>query len=325
MKCSEMYMIAWYEIAKRESGEINVAFAYLQLALSMAFVGINIPVGKVIVAHVPVFLFSELRFLIALLILLPLLRKRGEWKGTWRLNEGKTMFWQAYFGVFLFSVCMLYGVQYTSATSAGIITSTVPACIALFSFLLLKEKLKANKLAAIVLSVLGISLITFTSSMGGQSLFSMLGNLLVFLAVVSEALFTIFAKRVSGRVTPFQMTAVINTISFVLFLPFAIYDLGKISLAAISPSIWLLVIYYAVTASVLSFVLWYRGIAKVPASTAGLFTGVMPISAAIVSTVFLRESFTWLHAMGMLLVLVAIWTGTIPHKQRSVLPEQSDM
>jgi drug/metabolite transporter (DMT)-like permease len=241
MKYSEMYIIGCYEIAKRESGEINVAFAYLQLALSMAFVGINIPVGKVIVAHVPVF-FSELRFLIALLILLPLLRKRGEWKGTWRLNEGKTMFWQAYFGVFLFSVCMLYGVQYTSATSAGIITSTVPACIALFSFLL-----------------------------------------------------------------------------------FAIYDLGKISLAAISPSIWLLVIYYDVTASVLSFVLWYRGIAKVPASTAGLFTGVMPISAAIVSTVFLREAFTWLHAMGMLLVLVAIWTGTIPHKQRSVLPEQSDM
>lgn len=305
---------------------MDVAFAFLQLALSMAFVGSNIPVGKAIVEHVPVFLFSEMRFLIALLILLPLLRARGEWRGAWRLQEGKTMFWQAFFGVFLFSICMLYGVQQTSATSAGIITSTVPACIALFSFLLLKEKLKANQLVAIVLSVAGIALITLTTGGGGQqSLAGLFGNLFVFLAVISEALFTILAKRVSGRVTPFQMTAVINTISFVLFLPLAIYDLTKISLTLIPTSTWLLIVYYAITASVLSFVLWYRGVAKVPASTAGLFTGVMPISAAVVSALFLQEAFTWLHAAGMLLVLAAIWTGTVKRKDRSIGSHQLNL
>lgn len=197
--------------------------AYVQLALSMAFVGINISIGKEIVAHVPVFLFSELRFLIAILILLPLLASRGEWKTSWTREEGKVLFWQSFFGVFLFSICMLYGVQWTSATAAGIITSTVPACIALFSFWILKEKLQVNNMLAILLSVCGIAFITFTT--GGnveQSLASMLGNALVFLAVVSEALFTIFAKRLAGKITPFQMTAAINVISFVLFLPFAI-------------------------------------------------------------------------------------------------------
>lgn len=302
-----------------------MAFAFLQLALSMAFVGGNIPVGKAIVEHVPVFLFSEIRFLIALLILLPVLWYRGEWSGAWRKKEGKTMFWQAFFGVFLFSVCMLYGVQQTSATSAGIITSTVPACIALFSFLLLKEKLRANQLFAIVLSVAGIGLITFTSSMDGQSFAGMLGNLLVFLAVVSEALFTILAKRVSGRVTPLQMTVVINTISFFLFMPFAIHDLVYVSLTMIPLSVWLLMLYYSITASVLSFVLWYRGVARVPASTAGLFTGVMPIAAALVSVVFLNETFTLLHAAGMLLVLGAIWIGTITSKNSAAVPRQLDV
>lgn len=51
--------------------------AYIQLALSMALVGINISIGKEMVSYVPVFLFSELRFLIAILILLPLLALRG--------------------------------------------------------------------------------------------------------------------------------------------------------------------------------------------------------------------------------------------------------
>ncbi|WNF08199.1 MULTISPECIES: DMT family transporter [Brevibacillus] len=296
--------------------------SYVQLALSMAFVGINISVGKAIVEHVPVFLFLEFRFILAVIILLPLLSMRGEWKSSWRKEEGKTLFWQSFFGVFLFSICMLYGVQWTTATSAGIITSTVPACIALFSFLLLKEKIRSHQLVSILFSVVGIGFITFTGGAASVGWGAMFGNLLVFLAVISEALFTIFAKRLSESVTPFQMTAAINVISLILFLPFAIADLIKTDLTAVPFQIWLLMIYYAVTASVLSFVLWYRGVAKVAASTAGLFTGFMPVSAALVSVLFLGEQFTWAHGMGMLFVLGAVVAGTRSVEDQKVRVER---
>lgn len=292
--------------------------AYFQLALSMALVGINISIGKEIVAHIPVFLFSELRFLIAMMILLPLLSMRGEWKSSWSREEGTVLFWQSFFGVFLFSICMLYGVKWTTATSAGIITSTVPACIALLSFWILKEKLQRNSLWAIMLSVCGISLITFSGESRETSAVSMLGNLLVFLAVISEALFTIFAKRLSGRITPFQMTAAINGISFVLFLPFAIMEGLRFAWGSVPVNAWLLIVYYAVTASVLSFFLWYKGVAKVEASRAGLFTGMMPISAALIAVLFLGEAFTWFHAVGMLFVLGSIYIGTSSTKGREV-------
>ncbi|GIO08809.1 putative transporter YetK [Brevibacillus reuszeri] len=292
--------------------------AYVQLALSMAFVGINISIGKEIVAHVPVFLFSELRFLIAILILLPLLASRGEWKTSWTREEGRVLFWQSFFGVFLFSICMLYGVQWTSATAAGIITSTVPACIALFSFWILKEKLQVNNMLAIFLSVSGIAFITFTGGNVEQSFASMLGNSLVFLAVVSEALFTIFAKRLAGKITPFQMTAAINVISFILFLPFALWEGLRFEWGSVPASVWGLILYYAITASVLSFFLWYKGVAKVEASKAGLFTGMMPISAALVAILFLNEIFTWMHAIGMSLVLASIVVGTMRFQQKDM-------
>ncbi|MBW5467138.1 EamA family transporter [Brevibacillus formosus] len=284
--------------------------AYIQLALAMALVGSNISIGKEIVSHVPVFLFSELRFLLAIVILLPLLAMRGEWKTSWSREEGRVLFWQSFFGVFLFSICMLYGVQSTTATAAGIITSTVPACIALFSFWILKEKLQANSFVAIGLSVGGIGFITFTGSGGEQNWVSMLGNLLVFFAVVSEALFTIFAKRLSGKITPFQMTAAINVISFVLFLPFAIWESLRFDWGTVPANVWWLLVYYAFTASVLSFFLWYKGVEKVEASKAGLFTGMMPISAALVAVLFLNEAFTWMHGVGMILVLASILIGT---------------
>lgn len=142
------------------------------------------------------------------------------------------------------------------------------------------------------------------------------------MAVISEALFTIFAKRLSESVTPFQMTAAINVISLILFLPFAIPDLIKTDLTAVPFQIWLLMIYYAVTASVLSFVLWYRGVAKVAASTAGLFTGFMPVSAALVSVLFLGEQFTWAHGMGMLFVLGAVVAGTRSVEDQKVRVER---
>ncbi|GED71777.1 putative transporter YetK [Brevibacillus reuszeri] len=292
--------------------------AYVQLALSMAFVGINISIGKEIVSHVPVFLFSELRFLIAILILLPLLASRGEWKASWSREEGTVLFWQSFFGVFLFSICMLYGVKWTSATAAGIITSTVPACIALFSFWLLKEKLQMNNMIAILLSVCGIAFITFTRGAEEQSLLSMLGNTLVFLAVVSEALFTIFAKRLAGKITPFQMTTAINVISFVLFLPFAIWESLHFDWGSVPFSVWGLILYYAITASVLSFFFWYKGVAKVEASKAGLFTGMMPISAALVAIFLLNEIFTRTHAIGMSLVLASIFVGTMRIRRKEV-------
>lgn len=292
--------------------------AYVQLALSMAFVGINISIGKEIVAHVPVFLFSELRFLIAILILLPLLASRGEWKTSWTREEGRVLFWQSFFGVFLFSICMLYGVQWTSATAAGIITSTVPACIALLSFWILKEKLQVNNMLAIFLSVSGIAFITFTGGNVEQSFASMLGNSLVFLAVVSEALFTIFAKRLAGKITPFQMTAAINVISFILFLPFALWEGLLFEWGSVPAGVWGLILYYAITASVLSFFLWYKGVAKVEASKAGLFTGMMPISAALVAILFLNEIFTWMHAIGMSLVLASIVVGTMRFRQKDM-------
>lgn len=292
--------------------------AYVQLALSMAFVGMNISIGKEIVSYVPVFLFSELRFLIAILILLPLLASRGEWKTSWTREEGTVLFWQSFFGVFLFSICMLYGVQWTTATAAGIITSTIPACIALLSFWILKEKLQINNLLAILLSVGGIGFITYTGGATEQSLISLLGNFLVFLAVVSEALFTIFAKRLSKTITPVQMTAAINVISFILFLPLAVWEGLLFNWGSVPTSIWGLILYYAITASVLSFFLWYKGVAKVEASKAGLFTGMMPISAALVAILFLNESFTWMHAIGMSLVLASIFVGTVSIRKKGI-------
>lgn len=291
--------------------------AYIQLALSMCLVGINIAVGKIIIQSVPIFLFSDIRFIIASLVLVPMLFSQQDLKFKLTNKEWLMLFLQAFFGVFLFSIFMLYGVRYTSAISAGIITSTTPACIALIALLFLKEKLSRNNVIAICLAVLGIILISVSwENYAVASTDTLLGNVLIICAVVSEALFTIFAKPLSTKLKPLQMAAMVNLFGFILFIPFSVHQLLMMDIK-ITPFIWLLIIYYSLTASVLSFILWYRGITKVSANLAGLFTVFMPVSSAFCGVLFLHENLTIRHVAGIVMAMSAILIAvkkTVPEK-----------
>ncbi|WP_089283360.1 DMT family transporter [Anaerovirgula multivorans] len=277
--------------------------------LPLCLVGINIAVGKVISQSVPVFLFANIRFVIAAAILVPMVFMQKDRKFSLDPKDWMLLFLQSLFGVFLFSIFMLYGVRYTSAISAGIITSTTPACIALIAIFFLKEKLNLYNSISIALAFLGITLISIdVEGIVSPNSANMFGNALILCAVISEALFTIFAKQVSTKLKPLQMTAIVNVFGFLLFIPFSIYSLMTTRII-ITPRIWLLMIYYSLTASIFSFFLWFRGIADVPANIAGLFTVFMPISSAFVGIVFLHESFTTKQAVGMIFSIAAIYLG----------------
>ena len=66
------------------------------------------------------------------------------------------------------------------------------------------------------------------------------------------------------------------------------------------------IVYYGVFGTVGAYLLWYRGLSRVPASVAGVFTGVLPVSAVLLSYAVLREPFLWSHLIGMTCVLLAI-------------------
>lgn len=120
------------------------------------------------------------------------------------------------------------------------------------------------------------------------------------------------------------MAAMVNLFGFILFVPFSIHQIITINLR-ISPIIWVLIIYYSFTASVLSFILWYRGITKVSANIAGLFTVFMPVSSAFIGVIFLHENLTINHVIGIVLSITAIFIGIRnpnPKKQSKALTHQ---
>ena len=87
---------------------------------------------------------------------------------------------------------------------------------------------------------------------------------------------------------------------------FRSYEMFTTDLAAISLTGWITVIYYGTFVTVLAYLFWFAGITKVPASTAGVFTAVMPVSALTLSAIVLGEPLGWPQVVGCGCVLVGI-------------------
>lgn len=307
--------------------------AYLLLALSMALVGSYVALSKPLVAALPVFLLAWMRFGIgAVAMLLWLKAPPGEPVMTPATK--RLVFLESLLGNFLFSICMLYGVSMTSAVSAGVILSAIPAVVALMSWFFLKERISPRIWAAIACAALGIALFSLTKSEHANQLTRRLegdfgqktafwGNLLVFGAVVCEAAYAVIGKKLTGALGAKRISSLINLWGFVLMTPMGLFLAWSFDFGAVAVSTWLLLVFYAMAASVWTVWLWMTGLQTVPAAKAGVFTVMLPISAAAVGVLVLGERLTGVQLMAFAIALLGVLLATWPGRS-SVTPEGSN-
>ena len=281
--------------------------AYIQMTVAMLLIGSLFVVSKVIVQTVPVFVASFLRQFLAFLALAAWLYAQKSPMPTIERRDWGVLLIQGVVGIFLFSIFALYGLKFTQAIDANIITSTTPLSMMLIAVLLLGERLTARRVGALALALLGtlaINVLGTHESGARQSVW--LGNTLVVLAVLAEGVFFGFGKLLRSPISSAWLSLILTAIGSALFLPFALYSVATAELTQVPWTTWLLVLYSGVALTAFGVVLMNRGLKQVPASSASIFTALMPVSGVILSVIFLREPFHWYHALGMVLVLLAM-------------------
>ncbi len=307
---------------------VNRYFAFACLALSMTLVGSYVGLSKSLVAVFPVFLLAWLRFGMGGLAMLHWLRKPpGEPAMT--AQTRRLVFLESFLGNFLFSICMLYGVSLTSAVAAGVIMASIPACVALMSWAFLRERISARVWAAVAFAVLGIALVSLSKtelpprySIGpgadlpseSRSFLALWGNLLVMAAVLCEAAYAVIGKKLTGTLGPKRITSLINLWGFALVTPLGLWQASRFDFSSVPPATWLLLVFYALAASVWTVWLWMTGLKTVPAAQAGVFTVMLPISAAAVGVLWLGERMAPLQMLAFALALVGVLLATLPDK-----------
>jgi drug/metabolite transporter (DMT)-like permease len=292
------------------------AWAYASLAASMALVGSYVGLSKLLVAVFPVLLLAWLRFGIAAVAMAHWVRRRpGEPPLT--RHDRVLLFWESFLGNFLFSICMLYGVALTSAVAAGVTMAAIPAAVALLSWLFLGERITRRVAGAIACAALGIGLLALARPGEGAAAASPWGYALLLGAVVCEASYVVIGKRLSGHVPARRISALINLWGLALVTPFGLWQALSFDFAAVAVPTWGLLVFYAVAASMVTVWLWMKGLQHVPSSRAGVFTVMLPVSAALVGISVLGEPFGALHLAAFALALAGLLLATWPERGKA--------
>lgn len=294
--------------------------AYVCLAASMALVGSYVALSKPLVAAFPVFLLAWLRFGIGGLAMWRWLRKPAT-EPQLSARTRRLLFLESFLGNFLFSVCMLFGVSMTTAVSAGVVMSSIPAVVAVLSWLFLDERIGKRTTLGIVCAAVGIGLFsmqkvdvttqTETAAWLGLGL-QFWGNLLVFAAVVCEASYVVIGKRLTEGLGPKRISAIINLWGFVLVTPMGLWAAKAFDFSSITTPMWGLLIFYALAASVWTVWLWMTGLKSVPAASAGVFTVMLPVSAAAIGVLFMGETLTPVQMLAFGIALLGLVLATLP-------------
>ena len=298
--------------------------AYLCLALSMSLVGCYVALSKPLAAVLPVLLLAWLRFGIGGVAMLHWLKKPPN-EPPLTPQTKRLLFLESFLGNFLFTICMIYGVSLTDAVSAGVTMAAIPAAVAVMGWAFLRERVAPRTWVAVVCAVIGIALFPLSKpehaaqtsqALEGQNTPNMawLGHWLLMGAVVCEAAYTVIGKKLTASLGPKRITSLINLWGFVLTTPFGLYLAWDFPFATVGWGTWALLLFYALAACMWTVWLWMTGLKAVPAAQGGVFSVMLPISAAAVGVIALGESLTGLQVIAFGIALASVVLATLPSR-----------
>nr|WP_229310236.1 DMT family transporter [Legionella pneumophila] len=282
----------------------------LFLIFAQIMVGINIVFSKYVLSSIPVLYILALRFTLAAVILLLLhwltpAKKLPVYSYFLQLKRRDWffIFAQALSAGVLFNFLILWGLQYTDANVAGIITSALPAIIAIMSWLILGEKISGKKAICVGFATLGLVVIACDKLGNINVSHSFLGDALVLTSLLPEAMYYILSKMHVNSLPVFLISSLLNGINAILllfFLSFSTWDCFTIHTLD-----WLILIILGLSSG-LFYVFWYFGCQAVDGVMASLSTAVMPLATVTIAWIFLGEQLTIGQIIGMGMVILSI-------------------
>ncbi|MFJ7372982.1 DMT family transporter [Lysinibacillus capsici] len=278
----------------------------LMLVTSLLWGG-NFVVAKTLVAHASPMTLTLVRWLIAVIVLLPLV-----WWKEKRLVPAKAalvpLFLMGITGVALFNIFQFLALERTTSTNAGLISTMNTMSIALFSFAFLKEKINGWQLLAMVLSLIGVFLVL---SKGDWQLlwhFQLnTGDLWMVAAVCVWGLYSVCSKWAMQTTSPLMATLYAGLFGVLILVPFTITDF---TFSEIDSSFILSLLYTGVISTVVCMVFWNIGVQQLGATTSGIFLNFNPIFTALLAFLFIGEQLSWLQGIGGIIVILGCYLFT---------------
>ena len=220
----------------------------------------------------------------------------------------------AFFEPFLYFLGESFGLTMVSATAGAIIISTIPLFTPIFTYFLSKERITVLGIAGLLLSFIGVLLVV---NGGGRGENSVLGVVLLFVAVFSAIMYGITLKKLVHKYNGFTIVKYQNIFGIVYFLPLFLLVEGNTFFTSAHNLHGLIIIcLLAIFPSTLSFAFIAYVIKKIGLINANIFANLIPVITAVIAYFVLQEMLHLQKIIGIVIVIAGLFISQIPQFRR---------
>ncbi|WP_409300826.1 DMT family transporter [Peribacillus sp. SCS-155] len=274
-------------------------YIFLLLLTSLLW-GANFVVGKSLVNHASPLTLTTLRWLIAVIFLLPFV-----WWREKRFFPPKDsilpLVLMGITGVVLFNLFQFKALELTSSANVGLISTLNTISIAAFSFLILKERLNLIQILCVVISLSGVMVVLSKGDVGSLMMLELnSGDLYMVMAVCIWGIYSVCSKWALTKTSAIMATLYSGIFGLLILIPF---NLHTFSVNNLDASFVQSILYTGVISTLLCTVFWNIGVSKLGASFAGIFLNFNPVFTAILAFLLLGEKMTVIQIAGSTIVV----------------------
>lgn len=251
------------------------------------------------------------RWLVALLIVLPLMARPLILQRELIFRHWKLMALLAFFGVTLFNTFVYFATQSTTAINTTLIASTSPVFIVLLARWFGGEGLSLRRFLGILICLLGVVLVV---SRANPSILLELqfnkGDAWALAAAIIWAVYSVLLKQKPEEMRQRTMLAATIILGWIMLLPWYLWESGYAMPTVFNEQTVSAILYLGIFASVVAFLVWNYSVRELGAGVTGLYLYFTPLIAYLFSVLFLGESFHLYHLAGLALIFSGVWLST---------------
>ncbi|MFO8142141.1 MAG: DMT family transporter [Marinobacter sp.] len=286
--------------------------AYIGLVLTPLFWAGNAVLARATVEFIPPLSMSFWRWVIALVILLPI-GLPGMWRHRQVIRDRfGSMLALATFSVAAFNSLLYYAAITTTATNIALINATIPIFVALLAWLLLGDRTRPIQALGIALAIVGILTVVARGDISVLTgLEAQPGDLIMVAAVFSWGLFSVLLRRQAVPLPALTFLTTQILMGTLVILPFYLVDVLLFSGGfELTQDTAMPLLYFAIFPGILAYAFWNHGVHQIGPARAAIFMYLTPVFASILAGMFLHESLGVFHVIGGGLILAGLILAT---------------
>ena len=275
--------------------------ADLGMLLVVLIWGINFTVTKGAFARFPPLAFTGVRFALASLLLVPIVRHL---EGAEPLPRGvlARLIVLGLVGNTLYQLAFILGLDRTTASNSALILSSMPSIVALLAVTLGFEPLRPKVLGGVLVATLGVVLVVAARGTGfGEA--TMAGDLLTLGAVICWAGYTLGLRVLPPDVSPLRVTMVTTLAGMPGLVLAGVPEMLAMDWSAVGWQGWAALAYATLFSLLLAYLIWNRSVKVVGPSRTVIYMCLTPLIAVASAAAFLGERPQPLQGVGAALII----------------------